>query len=134
MLTNVDISKISQRYGFPLGAVVMKDELINIKPKSGNYIINLQSFTEGNGTHWVVAVIRGKNCFNLDSFGIAPPTEVVQFCKRIKSSRLAFAEIESQHLQAETCGRYTCGLLIHISHNPQKKLYKVCTQYVNQFV
>jgi hypothetical protein len=133
MLTNVDISEIAQRYGFPLSAMVMKDQLRNIKPKSGNYIIYLQSSTEGNGTHWVVAIIRGKKCFCQDSFGITPPTEVIEFCKRIKGSRFAYSEIESQHLNASTCGWYACGLLIYISHNPQKELYKVCGEYINQF-
>jgi hypothetical protein len=124
---------ISQRYGISLTAVVMKDELIDIRAQSENFIINIQSSTEGNGTRWVVAVIRGKNYFYQDSFGITPPTEIIDFRKRIKGSRLAFLEMESQHLQAESSGWYACGLLIHISRNPQKELYKVCGEYINIF-
>jgi hypothetical protein len=133
MLTNVDITEIAQHYGFQLSGVYMKDELSHIKPQSGNYVINLQSSTEGNGTHWVALIIQGKNCFYSDSFGITPPTEVIDFCKRIKGSHLAYSEMESQHLNASTCGWYACGLLIYLSHNPQKEFYKVCGEYINQF-
>jgi hypothetical protein len=133
MLTNVDITEISQHYRFQLSGVYMKDELSHIKPQAGNYIINLQSSTEGNGTHWVALVIQGKNCFYSDSFGITPPIEVIQFCKRIKGSHLAYSEMESQHLNASTCGWYACGLLIYLSHNPQKEFYKACGEYINQF-
>ncbi len=133
MLTNVDITEIADNYGFQLSGVYMKDELRNIPAKSGNYVINLQSSSEGNGTHWVALAIQGKNCLYSDSFGITPPTEVIQFCKRIKGSHLAFSEMESQHLNASTCGWYACGLLIYISHNPQKEFYKACGEYINQF-
>jgi hypothetical protein len=133
MLTNVDITEIAQHYGFQLSGVYMKDELSHIKPQAGNYVINLQSSTEGNGTHWVAMIIQGKNCFYSDSFGITPPIEVIQFCKRFKGSHLAFSEMESQHLNASTCGWYACGLLIYISHNPQKEFYKACGEYINQF-
>ena len=55
MLTNFDLDDISEHYGFPLNGVVMKDEL-----KTGNYIVNLESSTQGDGTHWLCAVVRGK--------------------------------------------------------------------------
>jgi hypothetical protein len=54
MLTNFEIEDIANHYGLNLSAVVMKDELANYKPKSGNYIINLESSTQGNGTHWIL--------------------------------------------------------------------------------
>jgi hypothetical protein len=69
MLSNFDLEGIAQHYNFPL-SVLMKDELVNRKPKSGKYIINLQSSTSGNETHWLSMEIRGKNCFYMDSFGI----------------------------------------------------------------
>ena len=74
MLTNFDLEEVSKHYNFDL-IVVMKDELINHKPKNGNYIINLQSTYEGNGTHWTMLSIRDKKCFYQDSFGIIPPKE-----------------------------------------------------------
>jgi hypothetical protein len=73
----------------------MKDELKNHKPKSGNYIINLQSSTR-SGTHWLSTKIVGKNCFNMDSFRKIPPKEDIDFCKRIPESTLVFSEIQMQ--------------------------------------
>jgi hypothetical protein len=85
MLNNFELEYIAQHYNFPL-AVLMKDELVNHKTKTGNYIINLESSSQGNGTHWLSAKIDGKNCFYMDSFGIIPPQEVIDFCKRIPNS------------------------------------------------
>jgi hypothetical protein len=50
MLNNFELENIAQHYNFPL-AVLMKDELVNHKPKTGNYIINLESSSQGYGTH-----------------------------------------------------------------------------------
>jgi hypothetical protein len=108
MLNNFELEHIAQHYGFPL-TVVMKDELVNHKPKSGNYIINLESSSQGNGTHWMSLGIHNKQCFYQDSFGIIPPKEVIDFCKRIPNSRLAFSEIQMQEITTET------GLLIHLN-------------------
>ena len=47
----------------------MKDELIKIKPISGNYIINLESSQDGNGTHWMGLKIENLNCVYFDSYG-----------------------------------------------------------------
>jgi hypothetical protein len=57
----------------------MKDELVNHKPKSGNYIINLESSTSGSGTHWMSMKISNKQCFYQDSFGVIPPKEIIDF-------------------------------------------------------
>ena len=40
----------------------MKDELKNMKPIDGNYVINLESSNIGNGTHWMGLKIEEANC------------------------------------------------------------------------
>jgi hypothetical protein len=52
-ITNVQLKNVAKHYKVNLEQVLMKDELrsYTIKPNS-NYIINLQSSTVGNGTHW----------------------------------------------------------------------------------
>jgi len=132
MLSNFDLEHIAQHYGFPL-SVLMKDELVNHKPKSGNYIINLESSSQGNGTHWLSLFVRNKQCFYQDSFGIIPPKEVIDFCKRIPNSRLAFSEIQMQNINTETCGFFAIGLLIHINRTKNKDIYKSAGEYINQF-
>jgi hypothetical protein len=111
----------------------MKDQLVNHKPKNGNYIINLESSSQGNGTHWLSIKIDGKNCFYQDSFGIIPPKEVIDFCKRTPNSRLAFSEIQMQNIDTETCGWYAVGLLIHLNNTKNKDIFKSAGQYINQF-
>jgi hypothetical protein len=80
MLSNFDIEELLEHYGFPLNSVIMKDEMKSLKPlKNGNYVINLQSSSQGNGTHWMAILVRGKDCFYCDSFGVLPPQEVITF-------------------------------------------------------
>jgi hypothetical protein len=132
MLNNFELEEIAQYYGFPL-TVLMKDELVNLKPKSGNYIINLQSSTSGNETRRLSANIDGKNSFYMDSFGIIPPKEVIGFCKKIPNSRLAFSEIQMQEITTETCSWYAVGLLIHLNNTKNKDIFKSSGEYINQF-
>jgi hypothetical protein len=132
MLSNFDLEHIVQHYRFP-PTFFMKDELVNHKPKSGNYIINLESSTSGSGTHWMSMKVSNKQCFYQDSFGIIPPKEVIDFCKRTSTSRLAYSEIQMQKIKTETCVFFAIGLLIHINCTKNKDIYKSAGEYVNQF-
>ena len=82
MLSNYDIEEIEHFYKIDI-VVVMKDELIKIKPISGNYIINLESSKDGNGTHWMALIIEDFDCIYFDSYGYLPPKEIITYCKRI---------------------------------------------------
>ena len=61
MMSNFDIEKIANHYQIPI-VVVMKDELKYMKPINTNYIINLESSKDGNGTHWMALKIENKDC------------------------------------------------------------------------
>jgi hypothetical protein len=115
-----------------LTAVVMKDELKDIKPKNGNYIINLESSSQGSGTHWIALFIQDKNCFYFDSFGIICPTEVTNFCKRISNSKLGYNDLQIQDIAAETCGWFAIGLLIHLDRT-KKDIYTSAADYIGHF-
>ena len=80
MLNNFELENIAQHYGFPL-TVLMKDELVNRKPKSGNYIINLESSSQGNGTHWLPLFVHKNRGFNRDQSGIIRPKKALVFGK-----------------------------------------------------
>ena len=82
MLSNFDIEEIANHYNIDV-KIIMKDELKNMKPINTNYIINLESSTMGNGTHWMGLKIEDKNCVYYDSYGMLPPEEIITFCKRI---------------------------------------------------
>ena len=66
----------------------MKDKLKKIKSNDGNYIINLESSNDGNGTHWLVHKIEIKDFAYFDSYGMLPPEEIISFCKRIPKFHL----------------------------------------------
>ena len=103
MLSNYDIEEIAHFYKIDI-VVVMKDELIKIKPISGNYIINLESSKDGNGTHWMALIIEDFDCVYFDSYGYLPLKEIITFCKRIHKSQLAYNTKEIQYLTTVTCG------------------------------
>jgi hypothetical protein len=69
----------------------------------------------------------------MDSFGIIPPKEVIDFCKKISNSRLAFSEIQMQKITTEICGFYADGLLIHLNNTKKKDIFKSAVEYINQF-
>jgi hypothetical protein len=133
MLTNFEIEDIANHYGLNINAVVMKDELVNYKPKSGNYIINLQSSSQGNGSHWIALCIQDKYCFYCDSFGVICPTEITAFCKRIPKSQLAFSEKQLQFINAETCGFFAIAILLHFNRSNKKDIYKSASDFINVF-
>ena len=133
MLTNFELEDIAENYEFMLNSVLMKDELHTISPKNGNYVINLESSTQGDGTHWLAIVLRGKQCIYFDPFGILPPTEIIDFCRRIKGSHLAYSTMEIQNIKADTCGWFGCGLFIYLHNNPNKDLYLASNEYTSQF-
>jgi len=133
MLSNIELEELADNYGVSLNTIVMKDELKGIQPRNGNFIINLQSSTEGNGTHWILAVIKNKNCFYFDPFGILPPTEIIDFCKRIPDSTLAYSTKEIQNISAETCGWFGLGLLIYIKRSKNQDIYLASGSYLKLF-
>jgi hypothetical protein len=105
MLSNFDLEDIAENFGFLLTAVVSKDELKLLKPhKNGNFIINLESSTEGRGSHWTCLAVRDTKACYIDSFGALMPQEVIDFCKRIPNSHLGYSEVQIQDIKAETCG------------------------------
>ena len=118
MLSNFDIEEIAHFYKIDI-VVVMKDELIKIKPTSGNYLINLESSKDGNGTHWVALRIEDFNCVYFDSYGYLPPKEIITFCKRIHKSQLAYNTKEIQNLSTVTCGFFALAFLLFLHFKKQ---------------
>ncbi|MBP1526294.1 MAG: hypothetical protein H9Q67_07375 [Spiroplasma ixodetis] len=56
----------------------MKDQLPNKIRKNESMIINLDD-SIGQGTHWVCLVKKGKIINYFDSFGVKPPTELLNY-------------------------------------------------------
>ena len=64
MLYNFHIEEIANHYNVDV-IILMKDELKNMKPINMNYIINLESSKDGNGTHWMALKILLRMSTNL---------------------------------------------------------------------
>ena len=132
MLSNFDIEEIANHYNLDV-QIIMKDELKNMKPINTNYIINLESSTMGNGTHWMALKIQDKNCVYCDSYGMLPPEEIISFCKRISKSHLSYNTKEIQDINAQTCGFFAIAFILFLHINTSDDLYKMSSSFSNLF-
>ena len=132
MMFNFDIEKIATHYNINV-IIVMKDELKYIKIINTNYIINLESSKDGNGTHWMALKIENKDCVYFDSYGMLPPEEIITFCKRIPKSHLADNTKEIQYFKATTCGFFSIGFIIFLHINSSDNLYKKSSSFSDLF-
>ena len=117
MLTNIDLEELCKHYKIPLRFCGMKDELPSKKGSSdGNYIINLQSSFQGEGTHWTALNVSGNSAAFFDSYGAPPSIEIEQFCKRNKKT-LAFNNWIVQDLKSENCGSFCLAFLLFLNRS-----------------
>ena len=133
MLSNFDIEKICKFYRLPVVAICMKNELPTIV-KDGCYVINMQSSTQGTGTHWVGLYVYKNNAFYFDSFGALPPNDVIMFVKQKKGCHLYYSNWIIQDLKSENCGWFCIAFLIFMHQNRQKNLKDVFNDFTNNFL
>lgn len=120
MTTNFELEKWAQKYNIPLNAIVSKNHLQEQFPRSGGYIINMAD-SDKPGTHWVgLWLTKNKKACYFDSFGIVPPIDVVQFCKRFGAHTIMHSDKQIQNLAGGFCGQYTLLFLHHMSRKPAK--------------
>ena len=133
MLSNFDIEKICKFYRLPVVSICMKNELPT-KVKDGCYIINMQSSTQGNGTHWVALYVQKSNAFYFDSFGALPPNEVIMLVKQRKGCHLYYSNWIVQDLKSEACGWYCIAFLTFMHQNRNRDLKEVFNEFSNNFL
>ena len=133
MLTNFDLEEICRYYHVPLVTCTMKDEL-PVKIKDGNYIINLQSSKEGDGTHWTALIIRNDIALYFDSFGAPPSTEIIDFVKMRKHIHLAFNNEIIQDLTSSNCGYYCLALILYVKHHRSIPLVQAAENFTRLFM
>ena len=132
MLTNIQLIKLCDKLNLPLITCCMKDELPS-KIQDRNYIINLQSSTQGDGTHWICLVVQGKNILFYDAFGATPPNEIVNFVKKRKNSHLGFNNWIIQNIKSSNCGWFCLGLLYWTWIHRDRNLFETANEYCNFF-
>jgi len=111
----------------------MKDQL-PVKIKDGNYIINLQSSTQGDGTHWTALIIRNDTGLYFDSFGAPPSTEIIDFVKKRKRIHLAFNNEIIQDLKSSNCGYYCLALILYVKHHRSITLVQSAEDFTKLFM
>ena len=119
-LTNYQIEDVAKHYHIPLVDCCMKDELPHLL-KDGYYIINLQSTTQGDGTHWTALIVQPNIAVFFDSFGAPPSTEIVDFVKKRKRIHMAFNNEIIQDLDSENCGYFCLFLCWFVEKNKHTK-------------
>ena len=129
-ITNTEIIKICKNNGIKLNDVIMKDQLKHVQLKNNLFlIINLQSSTQGNGTHWTALAVIDNQVCAFDSFGAVPSTEIVKW-KGTKS--LAYSKYIIQDLNSTQCGLYCIAWLHYIQTN-RLNIANRYNDFVNMF-
>jgi len=143
MLTNHQIIDLAKRMRIPLTGVFFKSQLQDMKLQfNKSYIINLEdeygSDGEQNlGSHYTCFQYNkypdGEHkCVYWDSFGVAPPVEVLQFCKM---KEIPYNMKDVQSLMADCCGFYCLAFLHFINswEGRSKDLYEDCEHFSSLF-
>lgn len=133
MLTNFDLLSIAEENGFDLVGIYSKDQL----PKDrvvGCYIINLQDYNAGSGSHWCAFKIfdNGKACY-MDAFGFPSPVEVNSFLSPFKP--IAYNNREIQHIKSDKCGYFCLAFIKYFNNFNTKKydVYEAFDDFLNAF-
>lgn len=131
-LSNIEIINLCKLYKLNLQNVVMKDELKLVSPKSGLYIVNMQSSDDGNGTHWVAVIFERSKCFYFDSFAAEPPLEVIEFIHR-RVNKYAYNCKRIQDLSSDYCGFFCIALSIYLHNHKSGDFYENCNDFSDLF-
>lgn len=119
-LSNFQILQILDDFNIKINGVCMKDQLPD-KLKLGFYVINLQSSTQGNGTHWVALYYSPILSIYFDSFGFPPPLEVID-----KIRPYVYNNKDLQHIYSTACGYYCIAFIKFLYHKTDKvKAYEI---------
>ena len=145
MLSNVQVKNLATRMGIRLEGVYFKSQLKEMKMKPNvAYIINLEDeFDEdGNpndGSHYTCFLYNKypkKDCRDdfayFDSYGIAPPDEVLEFCG---VKEMPYNIVDIQSLMNNACGFYCLAFLYYINVFPGRTMdfYRDCEHFTSLF-
>jgi hypothetical protein len=115
-LSNYEIEEVANHYHIPLIDCCMKNELPS-KIRDGYYVINLETSTQGDGTHWTALIVQPHIAVFVNSFGAPPSTEIIDFVKKRKGIRMAFNNEIIQDLNSDNCGFFCLYLGWFIEHH-----------------
>jgi hypothetical protein len=123
VLSDFDIYEILDHHNIKINGIYQKDKLTDLCV--GFYIINLQSSTEGNGTHWCALYYAGNSSW-FDSFGFVPPEEI-----ELLLGDYNYNDNDLQNIDSSSCGFY-CIAFIKFLYNKKDK-EKAYKTFLNLF-
>ena len=127
-ITNLDIQNWVEYLKIPnFGGVISRDQIKDCIPRH-SFVINLNESDEP-GSHWVAMVFGSDLILYFDSFGLAPPEEVLMLRKKHRVN-VAFNSTHYQAFTSVLCGYYCLFFLNEISrrmkpHLAHQSLYSV---------
>ena len=111
-LSNIELLEASKRLNIKnFKGVFLRDTLPKNTVKLECGILNLDS-SFGNGTHWVAWYKKNKEKYYFDSYGIQPPTELVNYLK----SPILYTTEKIQQGNQVFCGHLCLYVLFHLSN------------------
>ena len=91
----------------------MRDELKGKASKNECLILNIDH-SNNNGTHWVSLFIKNGVCYYFDSYGFAPPLEIIDYCNNFI---IDYSTYQIQMPGEVICGHYCIYVLYRLSSN-----------------
>lgn len=126
-LSNFDIDRIIKNYDLQnvYKGCYSKDQLKELQ--TGFYIINLQSSTDGNGTHWCCLYVVNPvySCW-FDSFGFYPPEDIEDLLKNYD-----YNDKDIQNINSSACGYYCIAFIKFMRGKTNPK--KAFNTFINLF-
>jgi hypothetical protein len=133
MLSNIDLENMAKKDDLDLIGVYSKDKLPSER-RVGSYIINMQDYDDGSGTHWVAFKIfeNGKCCY-FDSFGQIYPEDVGEFLKIFKP--IAYNNRDIQNMKSTCCGYFCLCFIKYFNDFDVKKndVFEAYDDFLNVF-
>ena len=123
--SDIELLEILKNQNIKINGVFMKDELPK-KLTKGFYIVNLQSSTEGNGTHWIALYYSPVCSYYFDAFGFIAPLEIQN-----KIIPYAYNDKQIQNLKSSACGFYCIAFIMFLYGKKDiENLYRI---FINLF-
>ncbi len=112
-LSDTEITRILKMKHIPFNGIYSKNQLPSSMSK-GWYVVNLQDYNKGNGTHWV-AFRFDDICEYFDSFGFLPPVEIEEACQ---GRKLLYNKKQIQDYNSSACGWFCIACIACDSKEP----------------
>ena len=128
--TSLQLEEFAKQLDLPLLGIVSKDQLKG-RVKVGSIILNLQSSTDGNGTHWTLLKVFPKdNVIYFDPFGFPYPKEVGKYI----GHKIAVSNRDIQSPNSTMCGYFCLACDYYMTYETDRQdIYQRYDDFINMF-